>query len=52
MEKYISMKFKDWLAEFDIIEVAVSNTLTTKTQNLREDLLTDHVKSIRSLSSL
>ncbi len=45
MEKYINLRFKDRLAGLDIIEIAGSNKLTTKTQNLGEGLLTDHVKT-------
>ncbi len=44
MEKYINMRFKNRLAWLDIVEVWGSNTLTTKTQNVRKGLLTDHVK--------
>ncbi len=52
MEKYINIRFKGRLAGLDIIAVEGSNKLTINTLNLREGLLTDHVKTKRNVSML
>ncbi len=45
MKKYMNVTFKDRLVGLDIIDIVDSNKLTTKTQNIRDSLLRDHVKN-------
>lgn len=44
LEKLCNVRIKDRMAAMDLIEVSSSQKLSSKTQNLRDSLLSAHVK--------
>ena len=45
LEKYCNVRIKDRLAAIDLLSVSNDSKITSKTQNLRDQLLSDHVKA-------